>query len=1109
MDEHIAACPDCYDVFSETLQFRLAEEENAGLIPSGRGAAVLAFVRRPGFKWAAALAAVAAIVPAILVSPSRSHRHAAAPLVADLVEAVGARRFVEPRLTGGFRYARRVVLRSGEPGQGLDAQPPAVLGAVAKIRGKAETDTSPEALGALAVTYLISGDVAAAVKALESASAQDPKNPRLLSDLAAAYLVRADRLDEPADIPKALEMAERAIVLPDPPTEAWFNRALALEKLHLVDAAKTAWNDYLRKDATSGWADEARQRLEALPRTRQSTIEEDRARVTTALETGRDAVERLADESPNVLRDYFDDVLLPTWAEAHLVGSPSTKAYIDQARLIGDALLRTTTDTMPRDAARALVEPGAGATLRDRLRSQAQGYRSLAEAKRLYDRQVSSCEPFREARVGLEAGASPYAAWARQQIVTNCLLHSQPKAATTELDSLETTTRALGYVELLGRVHWLQGLMHIYQGELAASTERYQSAREDFRTTRDGESEQTILALLGESYLQLGERRGAWKYRDQEFALLARVRTVRRRHLMLGEAAQTCVEERTPRAALHFGNAVVEEAQQRGTPTIVGEGLMLRASIRRALGEEDTALSDLLRARGAIARIGDRSWADRLQAEIDVAQAELEISERPDSAASRLSHALDYFQGAIPSRVPALHRMLARAQMAQGLSGAAEEHLEAGITVLERERMSLHDRAAQGSFFEQSLPLFDDMVRLQVDERHDSGRALAFVERAHSQQVADSIVGVEANLRDIEALQRALPAGLVLVYHLPLENRLLGWALTQNAYRFIERPLPALELSRLIAANRAAIEGRAPLDVVRQTAARLHDELVRPFIPFFASQRALVFVSDGILQSLAFASLWDRKTGHYLVEDYLLAAAPSGTLFLQASASAAVRPAGPRALVVGNPHFNRRLWPGLADLPAAESEAGDVAGLYPDAELLTGNKATKNAFLEACRRSQIVHYAGHATADADSPAAAHLLFSPDPRGGDSGALYLRTLEGKAFPVTRVVVLAACRTAAGPVSRVEGALSLARPSLAAGVPDVVAALWDIDDSTSHLFFMDFHRALLRDGDPVLALRTAQISLARSNDSSLSHPASWAAFISIGGLDPHSLLKGVVL
>lgn len=447
--------------------------------------------------------------------------------------------------------------------------------------------------------------------------------------------------------------------------------------------------------------------------------------------------------------------------------------------------------------------------------------------------------------------------------------------------------------------------------------------------------------------------------------------------------------------------------------------------------------------------------------------------------------------------------------MAQGLDDAAEGELLGGIQAMERERVSLRDAAFQVSFFDQAFPLFDDMVRLQVAKRHDPERALAFVERGRARQLVDSLAGAAVIPLDPEGLRRKLPDGLALVYYVSLDDRLFTWALTRGGSQFIERSLPAAELSRLVAAHRAAIEGRAPLDVVRRTAARLHDELVHPIIPFFASQRALIFIPDGILQSVAFAALWDRQSGRYLVEDYVLGVAPSGTVFARASSGAgAPHDAAPRALIVGNPQIDRRVWTGLSSLPGAEAEAGEIAGLYARSELLTGRGATKAAFLKSARSSQVVHFAGHGAASADAPSSARLLFAPDPQRGDSGALYLHELPRDGFPRTRLVVLAACRTAAGAVSRVEGALNLGRPLLAAGVPDVVASHWDIDDVVSRRFFVAFHRAFLVEGDPVLALRKAQIALLRGDDASLAHPASWAAFICMGGLDPHSLLKGEV-
>jgi CHAT domain-containing protein len=209
--------------------------------------------------------------------------------------------------------------------------------------------------------------------------------------------------------------------------------------------------------------------------------------------------------------------------------------------------------------------------------------------------------------------------------------------------------------------------------------------------------------------------------------------------------------------------------------------------------------------------------------------------------------------------------------------------------------------------------------------------------------------------------------------------------------------------------------------------------------------------------------------------------------------------------VVGNPHHDRRRFTSLPNLPGAEAEASEIAALYGEPTLLTGRGATKAAFLAGIPRSEIVHYAGHATSG-DTPAKARLLFAADGRTADSGALSLQELAKQSFPRARVVVLAACRTAAGTVSRVEGALSLGRPFLAAGVPDVVASLWDIDDSVSRRFFVAFHRALLERGDPSRALRDVQLSFLRGRDPSSSHPASWAAFIVMGGIHSDSLSKG---
>jgi CHAT domain-containing protein len=1106
MDAHLSTCRDCAEVFAETVRFTLEDEAAEPVAPP---VTPLPLFRRRAFQAAALVALAAALVLAVRLVGRARGAHGPLPLVAELAQAMGEQRFVEPRLSGGFRHGPLLTLR-GEAPRGLDAYPPAVLSAVARVRQHAEADPSPEALGALGITYLVSGDLGAAVKALESATAQAPASARLQSDLSAAYLVRANRQDEAADLPRALEAAERAIALERPPDEAWFNRALALEKLHLVDAARKAWEDYIAHDSSSGWADEARRHLEELEPSPRSSTEPDRTRVRATLDKGAGAVDGLAAEDPSQLRDGIQYDLFPAWAEAFLAGRPEEPVLRSQARMAGEALARTNGEALPRDAARAL-EPDDSAAGPAALEAQALGYRALRGALRLYADHKASCAPFREARRLLEQGGSPYASWVGERVVTACFYPAHPQPAFDELARIGTVAKQRGYLQLLGRVRWMQGLFHARRAELAAALDRYREAGASFRAARDSEGEVAVHALIGEVLGFMGEDGRAWRERLASLTLLGQVHDPRRWHGVLGDAALSCLDRRLLRSALAFQTALVDSARRWGSPTAISDGLARRASIRNGLGFNDLAASDLDEARRLVTRIGDRALAEMADRNADEVEGALLLRTEPERAAAALERALGYLELTSPSRTPALHQMLARAQLARGLEDEAERQLEEGIREVERQRLSLRDAALQASFFEQAVPLFDDMVALQAEARHDPDRALAYVERGRARQLADSIASPlvggrpDASLPlDPAALQRALPDGVALVYLVSRKDRLLSWALTRDHSRFEEQPLSQGELRSLVAANGAALERRAGPSVLRETSGRLYDVLVRPLDPVLRSEPALVLVPDAVLEHVAFAALRDEGTGRYLVEDHLVGLAPSGTVFVHASAAAATSraEAALSVVAVGNPRLDRETGAGLPSLPGAQAEAMEVAGLYAHAALLTGSEATKHAFLERLRTSEVVHFAGHGVSG-DAPGSARLLFAPDAARADPGALYVHELDGRQYRRARVVVLAACRTAAGPVSRVEGAWSLARPFLASGVPSVVASLWDVDDAQSRGFFVAFHRALLADGDPLVALRRAQLALLRGGDPSLAHPASWAGFVSIGGLDPRQL------
>jgi tetratricopeptide (TPR) repeat protein len=184
------------------------------------------------------------------------------PELSALVAAVGSDRTIEARLTGGFSYGPlRGPVRSAESPTAKIS--PDVQIAAAEIE-KAELGKSTAgARHLLGLAYLTTGDIDHAVPTLEQA-AEQTADAQILSDLAAAYLVRADRVGGQQDLTKALNAADRAIHANPHLLEALFNRAYALERLSLVPEARAAWQEYLKVDSTSGWAAEAQQHLRAL-----------------------------------------------------------------------------------------------------------------------------------------------------------------------------------------------------------------------------------------------------------------------------------------------------------------------------------------------------------------------------------------------------------------------------------------------------------------------------------------------------------------------------------------------------------------------------------------------------------------------------------------------------------------------------------------------------------------------------------------------------------------------------------------------------------------------------------------------------------------------------
>ncbi len=181
-----------------------------------------------------------------------------------LARAYRERRPLETRISG-FAYAPFVVTRGANDNQAnsLDLDEAEVL-----LRKAAREKPDAAGLRGLGLLYLAKKDFAKAITQFEQALKLEPQNARLHSELGTALLEKSqlskqqnDSQQSALEIRRALEELNQALNLDSSLLEALFNRALCRQMMALDSQAVAGWQEYLQKDSSSPWAEEARRNL--------------------------------------------------------------------------------------------------------------------------------------------------------------------------------------------------------------------------------------------------------------------------------------------------------------------------------------------------------------------------------------------------------------------------------------------------------------------------------------------------------------------------------------------------------------------------------------------------------------------------------------------------------------------------------------------------------------------------------------------------------------------------------------------------------------------------------------------------------------------------------
>jgi len=273
VESHLAACQDCFAVFSETVktvQAMRAEDGDVVDVPTGAVSEVSAtevgtpavVVPMPPRRSALArrLVMVGGLAAAAMLAVALWWPRPERPELVELVAAVGERRPVEGRLTGGFKFGP-----IESPTRGAETSSDwRVLAAAGKLEEEARGTENARLLGAAGTAGVVTGQFDAAVARLDQAIELAADDPLLLADRAAALIARGDSQRSADDYERALNDALAALTARPAMPEALFNKALALRRLQRSDEELAAWRSYMATDDSSAWAAEAARRVQEI-----------------------------------------------------------------------------------------------------------------------------------------------------------------------------------------------------------------------------------------------------------------------------------------------------------------------------------------------------------------------------------------------------------------------------------------------------------------------------------------------------------------------------------------------------------------------------------------------------------------------------------------------------------------------------------------------------------------------------------------------------------------------------------------------------------------------------------------------------------------------------
>jgi CHAT domain-containing protein/Tfp pilus assembly protein PilF len=1049
-------------------------------------------------------------------------------MLARVRDVYGNTRLLQARVTGGFSYQQYVETR--DPGDSTEVNKSLRAALLAELDQEAFAHQRPATRHNLGRLFMLYGEMGPAEEQFLLALKERPRDAKLLADIGALYYERSrkENKKESELLQKAAEHLSNAVEVDANLPEAWFNRALCYERMNLFLQAESDWKQYLRLDSDSAWAEEARAHLNDLQE-HATRLEKLGQNVLAEFQTAEAAgdelkLRELVTQHFVAVRNLAMDQIFDKYLATAIAGEKSQAyVYLQTLKQIGQLISEIKGDRFVIDvvnfAARGnLTVKKDIQEIRQTLQQAGQEHAAgkYGAASELYAKA-------RNAAIRIEDyGHAEMATFGLVRYYQN---NDEIRKLRTQLIN---DTERRQHLQMQARALSALANAESTAQQLSLSLKHSLQVVEIARELGDTECAIAGLRFVGRVYSDLGDNDSAIKKLSEASSLLrgSWVQPINAA-VAYNDMGYTFFHIGKYLTALPYQREAVGLCERSGNATILASMTQRLGMTYGMLGRYDEAMRYLNDAVARAEAIPDQAARVQLQIGIYTRTGDFYIQQK------KLSEAIATYKRAIENigqgnsrfHLSSIHKGLATAYLAQGRDSEAEAELEKSIRLTEEAREKINDAGSRDTFLATQQNVYRAMVNFQFFNKNDPARAFNYAEIAKGRALLDALAGpAEVSTNDgqvklaisssatpltIDQVQRMVPPNTQLVQYVLGEKNLMIWLVTRDRVVTAKADISADNLQSKVAAYLDELRKVGNLEGLNSQASELYQWLIAPIRKQLDPNSELCIIPDGVLQDLPFASLVSPETKRYLIEDFSLVINPSASVFARTVEISSGKQKGESEsfLGFGNPSFNQQAFPKLSTLSRSEQEIEHIRSFYPQHLILTRKQATESALAQQIGNYEIVHLATHTLSNQHSSMLSTIFLAGESDSASEGQNPERVAYDGALRAheiyrlkprrTRLVVLSSCRSALSDRSRNEAIGGLAQAFLVAGVPTVIASLWNVDDESATRLMERFHAAhrgkRLAFGE---ALRQTQISFLQTAPARLRHPYFWATFIVTG-------------